>query len=391
MPKRKRQSSFPIALLVIAGLAVVLFGGAEAWRLSRSGAGQIRLARLFHAVDPARLTRVIGLEIRRGLTAAEVAPDSIRESVRDEGPARVRWRVGLRPDQSLLQTNYAVTHYVEAAGGAVLSGHEGVETRDVSEVTLLVGLPGNPTHEIILVRHARHDIRAGHAGARLALVLYGLGEDPKAAEDYLTIGVPFAVAIAPGAPASGALFRAARARQREIVLHLPLEPIHYPQVSPGPGTVLVTMKPAEITGLTRRYLDQASSAVAVANLMGSLATQDMTVMTAVYRELKRRQVPFVHVEHAAGAVCKPLAAQLGVVYDEPAAVLDAELRSGRTKKLDERWNQVLKLAKARGEAEVWMRATPALRDWLPRAASPKRLAGVDLVPLSSLLKRQGEL
>src|SRR6185436_3905765 len=101
---------------------------------------------------------------------------------------------------------------------------------------------------------------------------------------------------------------------------LPLEPINYPQISPGPGTILVTMKPAQVSSLVRRYLEQADPVAAVANHMGSLATQDMTVMNAVFGELKRAGAPFLHVRPAPGAVCKSLAADLGVPYDEPDAM-----------------------------------------------------------------------
>jgi len=203
--------------------------------------------------------------------------------------------------------------------------------------------------------------------------------------------VPFAVALAPGASWSGDLFRAARRASREIVLHLPLEPINYPQVSPGPGTVLVTMKPAEITGLTRRYIDQAGPVAAVANHMGSLATQDMTVMSAVYQELKRRHLTFIHLTPVAGAVCRPLASQLGVMYEEPGAVLDGEARRPDAKALDRRWDEVLAACRERGTSIVWLRATPLARGWLQRATEPKRLQGVDLVPLSSLLRRPAAL
>ena len=40
---------------------------------------------------------------------------------------------------------------------------------------------------------------------------------------------------------------------------------------------------------------------------------------------------------------------------------------------------------------VWLRATPRACAWLPGAAAAKRLQGVDLVPLSSLLARPSEL
>jgi len=414
MPKRKpkKSSPFPAGLVTLAVVALVAFAAGEAWLLLNSDSGRLKLARYFGLGDPARITLVLGRQVHRGLAAFGVPPDSIHDlgaAARDSSPpgtpggpqmsgapgalARplVRWRVGLEAGQSLFQANYAVSHFVEAAGGVVLSGRESQGRAGETFVTLRLGLPDRATHEITLVRRARASDAAEHPPARLALVLYGFGDDPAHAAAVFDVAAPFAVALAPGAPWSGGLFRAARRASREIVLHLPLEPINYPQVTPGPGTVLVTMKPGEITGLTRCYIDQAGPVAAVANHMGSLATQDMTVMSAVYRELKRRHLPFIHLQPAAGAVCRSLAAQLGVMYEEPDAVLDGETRGTDAKALDRRWDAVLAEARARGSLIVWLRASPLARAWLARATDPRRLGGVDLVPLSSLLRRPTEL
>jgi polysaccharide deacetylase 2 family uncharacterized protein YibQ len=406
MPKRKprKKAASPAGLLTLAVLAFIAFAAGEAWLLLNSDSGRLKLARYLNFGDPARVTLIVGHLAHQGLAAYGVPPDSIHDlgPVTARGADRpgaapgaglpiVRWRVGLSSDQSLLQANYTLSHFVETGGGTVLAGREAQGRGSETMVTLRVGLAERATHEIVLVRATRGEAAGARPPARLALVLYGFGDDPVHAAAIFGVPVPFAVAITPGASWSGTLFRAARDASREIVLHLPLEPINYPQVNPGPGTVLVTMKPAEITGLTRRYLDQAGPVAAVANHMGSLATQDMTVMSAVYRELKRRRLPFIHLTPAAGAVCRPLAAQLGVMYEEPDAVLDAETRRSDTKALDQRWDAVLEQARTRGTLVVWLRASPLTQSWLARAADPKRLEGVDLVPLSSLLKRPVEL
>jgi polysaccharide deacetylase 2 family uncharacterized protein YibQ len=125
---------------------------------------------------------------------------------------------------------------------------------------------------------------------------------------------------------------------------------------------------------------------AVANDLGSLATQDMTLMRAVYRELKKGDVPFLHVSPVAGAVCKPLAADMGIAYAEPDVVVDHEARTD-TRALDRAWTAALTRARERGRVLVWMRATPLSFRWLPGALASKRIEGVSIVPLSALLRR----
>src|SRR5207249_7467198 len=249
---------------------------------------------------------------------------------------------------SLLHANVARTRALERRGARVLSGRESMGPLGESIVTLVVGLPGRPTHRVLLVRGGMPAGEDSPRVSRLAVVLYGFGDDEALASQFLALPVPFAVALPPGAKSSAPLFKAAHDRRREVVLHLPLEPINYPQVNPGPGTILVTMKPTQIGGLMRRYLERAGPVAAVANHMGSLATQDMTVMSAVYRELHRQRVPFLHMTPAAGAVCKPLASELGVSYEEPDAVIDYEARSPKPVLLDRRWRDVLSETRTRG-------------------------------------------
>jgi len=398
MPRSKSKSRSPVlprTLVVLVAAALVLFLGGEAWHLARSGRGRVVLARC-GLIAPARVSGLFTREIRAGLEAAGATPESIRVAAAPRAAsapagADTVWRVRLRADASLFQANYALTRRVEALGGDVLSGRERRESAGVTALTLVFGLRGRPLHEVVLVRGAPAAEPAERPAPRLALVVYGFGDDLDEARRWFGLPAPFAVAITPGTKASAAMVRAAREKGREVVLHLPLEPVNYPQLNPGPGTLLVTMKPDHVTGTVRRWLDQAGPVVGVANHMGSLATQDMTLVGAVYRELRRRDLPFIHVQPAAGAVCRPLAAEMGVVYEEPGAVLDAEARAKAPKLIDARWDELLKRAHARGHLSVWVRATPLTREWLLRATSVKRLGGVDLAPLSGVMRRPAVL
>jgi polysaccharide deacetylase 2 family uncharacterized protein YibQ len=391
MPRSKRKPpSLPRTLVVLVLAAVLLFVGGEAWVLLRSGKGVVTLAR-WRLLDPRHAASLFAREIRAGIDAAGIPPDSVAEGAAPEGPAAARWHVGLRPGASLLQVNYAVSRRIEALGGVVLDGREAAVRDGATRLTLVLGFPGRPLHELVVVRAAPSDDPGARPAPRLALVLFGLGDDAEAAQHFLDLAVPFAVAIVPGSRESGTMFRAVHEKGREVVLHIPLEPINYPRLNPGPGTLLVTMKPDRITGTVRRWLDRAKPVVGAANHMGSLATQDMTLMRAVYRELARRRLPFIHVQPVAGAVCRSLAAEMGVVYDEPDAVIDAEARTDDARALDRRWSQVLRQARRRGHMAVWVRATPLTHRWLPRVTTPRRLRDVDLAPLSGVIRRPARL
>ena len=392
MPKRKprlpQHAPRVLGLLAASALGVFLIG--ESVRAIRSDAGRLTLARTVGVGAREDVVRIVGNQLRLGLAAVRVPRDSIHESVLEHGPAAVRWRIGLRPDASLIQANYALTRALEGHGATVLQGSERPGEGGSQVVRLLVGLPRRPTHEVLLVRGGAAPGTAP-APARIALVLYGFGESGAAADSFFAMRLPFAVAVVPGSRESDKVLQLARQRQREVVLHLPLEPLNYPRINPGPGTLLVTMSPRRIASTVRHHLDKAGAVTAVANHMGSLATQDMTMMTAIYGELKRRHIAFLHMTPAPGSVCKSLAADMGVDYAEPDAVLDHETRGGSSAALDARWAAVLREAHDRGHLVIMARATPLLWRWLPQALSAKRLQGVDIVPLAALLEQPGAI
>ena len=392
MSRRKTRSPLsPAALGWLVASALVIFMIAEVYRFTGSESGQLTLARHLGLGDPAHITRIVGRRLHEALDRAGVPRDSIQEQVVGGREARVVWRLGLDPEASPLQLNYVLTRILESKGATILSGKEGWTDRGAPVLKLVVGLPRRATHELQVVQVPRQGRAEGAEPARLAIVLFGFGENPATADSFFKLEVPFGVALPPGLKASREIFRTAHARSREVVLHLPLEPINYPQVNPGPGTLLVTMKPGRVSGDVSRYLDQAEPISAVANHMGSLATQDMTLMRAVFHELRRGDVPFLHVTPAAGAVCKSLAADMGVTYVEPDAVIDHEARRGDAKALDRRWKEVLLRTRERGRMIVWIRASRLTKLWLEGALSSQRLDGVNVVPLSALIRKQAPL
>ena len=391
MAKRKSRSAspgIPRALVVLAICAVAAFAAGEGWSLFHSDAGRLALERLGLG-DAASVTRIVGRNARRGLEAVGISRDSVRESEpdSDSGPASVRWRVGLKPGTSLLQANYAVTEAMRHAGAAVLSGRESIGPHGESVVAMTLGLGSRPTHRIVLVRAALGPEDSEKRVGRVALVLYGFGDDVKEARELFEKPLPFAVAIVPGSPSTAELLAAAHRGQREVLVHLPLEPLNYPRINPGPGTLLVTMSPSQIAGRVKKWLEQSAPAIAVSNHMGSLATQDMQVMTSVYKEVRRANLPFIHVQPAPGSVCKTLASDLGIAYGEPDELLDPDVNANRARALDQRWSALLDRARDRGAITVWVRASPRTGAWLAKISDPRKLGGVSLVPLSSVIRR----
>ncbi len=396
MARKRRSTSSkrpaPLLLAALAGLALAVFLGGELFAFVTSDFGRVLAWRYLHIGDRAQLVRITGKRVHEGLAAARVPEGAVHESI-TPGPdgGTPFWQVDLPPDGAPLQVNFAVTEAVRRGGAEVLSARERPGPEGALAVRMEVGVPGRVLHELLVTRpgRPRHEPEAA-LPVRIALVLTDAGDDANDARALLARPEPFAVAVPSLGTGRAALRRQARAGGHEIVLQVPMEPENYPRINPGPGTLLVSMSAGRIERALRGAIDEAGGVVAVSNLMGSFATQDEPFMTAFYRELRRRGLPFLHVTPVPRAVCRDLAARVGVAYDEPDAELDLVAREPKPAALERAWKAAIERAQRRGQAIVVLRVTPMSAAWLERALAPKALAGVTLVPLSSVAHRATE-
>lgn len=399
------QSRAPLLLGALALLALLVFAGGELFAFLSSDHGRVLLYRHLHLGDRAHVIRLVGKSVRAGLREAGVGPDETRESAGAGGGAAVRWVVRMGRGGSPMQANAAITRAVERAGGVVLSGREAAFEGDGLAVTLKVGLPGFATHEVVLerggtqpekpatrgraAREAAEDEPPPLEAPAVGLVLTGFGADAAFDRSVLRRREPFAIALSAADESQARLLKDSRGGAHEIVLLVPMEPERYPTQNPGPGTLLVSMGGGRIESMTRGYVKKAGHPVAVANFMGSMATQDEPFVKALYAALQKEGLGFLHLSPAPRSVCRELAASEGVAYDVPDALLDAETRKGREKALAAAWDEVIERAARRGDALVVMRATPASLAWLDRALAGE--AGAEprfrLVPPSRVLHR----
>lgn len=391
MVKKRRSAAkgnrAPFLVGAIVGGALLLFVAGELFAWFVSDSGRLAVWRHLHLGSRAHAVRIVGSRIEKGLEKAGIAKAAVEsEALEGNGPS-VRWRVPLPRSTSPMLVNHLVTRAVEAGGAQVLSGRERYGKEGEFMVTLQVGVPGRPTHTVDLVRATATEGDAPAPAARLAVLLYASSEDEALLAQAAARDEVFAIGANATGSGKSASLRAAREHRREVVLFMPMEPDNYPRVNPGPATLLVDMPAGRIGQALRREIDVARPVVAVANLMGSFATQDEPFMTAVYEELRRAELPFLHVGAVPRAVCRPLAARVGAAYDEPDLNLDGDAKRGDVKALDRAWNNVLARAKERGHALALVRVTPKTVPWLARALDHKRLAGIELAPLSAVIRQ----
>lgn len=138
-----------------------------------------------------------------------------------------------------------------------------------------------------------HTLPARRPGepARLVIVMDDLGQSMPAVRSLLALPYPVTFAVWPGSSHAREAALAAHQAGREIIVHLPMEPLGYPKVKPGPDPLLVGADPARIERTVDAALARVPYAVGLNNHMGSrFTTQDTAGLRVVVAGLKNRNL-----------------------------------------------------------------------------------------------------
>ena len=73
---------------------------------------------------------------------------------------------------------------------------------------------------------------------RIAIIIDDIGYDAQIAEKFIGLNAAITLSILPHSPHQREIVRMAREKGLDLMLHLPMEPLEYPAVNPGPGALL---------------------------------------------------------------------------------------------------------------------------------------------------------
>lgn len=157
---------------------------------------------------------------------------------------------------------------------------------------------------------------------KVAIIIDDLGYDKRIAEKFLELDAVFTFSILPHSPFLKKINRLARDNGVEIMLHLPMEPIEYPTVNPGPGTLLTSMSPDKLISQLEINLDALPSAKGVNNHMGSKMTADSNPMHQIFSILKKRDLFFIDSRTSIATLGKPSARLFKVPFAQRDVFID---------------------------------------------------------------------
>lgn len=218
--------------------------------------------------------------------------------------------------------------------------------------------------------------------ALVSIIIDDLGNSLAHGRRVIALPAPIALAILPHTAYSATLATEAQHARKEVLLHLPMQPLA--DADPGPGAVEIGM-PARELDLTLEYnLRTVPHAIGVNNHMGSRMTQDAGAMRALLDALRARgNLFFLDSRTGAHSTVARVGHERGVPILARDVFLDHDLDRGAIRA---RLSELVAIARRRGHAigigHPHTQTFAALEAWLATAAGEN----IRITPLSELLR-----
>lgn len=223
---------------------------------------------------------------------------------------------------------------------------------------------------------------SGARGARIALIIGGLGVSQTGTQDALQkLPAEVTLAFASGGNSLGRWMQVARQGGHEIVMQVPLEPFDYPNVNPGRNTLTVEADSGENIESLHRSLSRITNYTGIMNYMGARFSADGEAMASLMAELGKRGLMYLDDGSSARSLAPDLALKNGVPIAVADSVIDgAQNRGEILKKLDELERTARAKGIAIGTGSAFAVTVDTVSSWVAEA----RKRGIEIVPVSAV-------
>lgn len=166
----------------------------------------------------------------------------------------------------------------------------------------------------------------------VAIIIDDIGYSRKMARKIGDLDGALTFSVLPQSPYNREIAAEAHGKGIQIMLHLPMEPMEFPKVNPGPGALLVSMDVDDMIETLYDDLADVPYVVGVNNHMGSRMTAISTRMYQIFTVLKKRDLFFIDSRTSAQSLCRPSARLLQITFGERDVFLDHNLEKETIRK-----------------------------------------------------------
>jgi len=155
----------------------------------------------------------------------------------------------------------------------------------------------------------------------VAILIDDMGYNFSINNKFLKLEAPLSFSFLPTAPYTPKLAKKAKDLGKDVLIHLPLEPVNT-AINPGPGVLRLRMDFDSMLQILRKDLDAVPGAIGVNNHMGSKFTTSKRGMELILTEIKRRGFFFVDSKTTHDSVAYETARSMGIPAAERRVFLD---------------------------------------------------------------------
>ncbi|WP_203294335.1 divergent polysaccharide deacetylase family protein [Maricaulis parjimensis] len=214
---------------------------------------------------------------------------------------------------------------------------------------------------------------------RIAIVIDDVGLDVAAAQRALDLDTPLSLAILPYAEAAPSLSAQTVARGRDVLLHMPMEPVGL--ADPGPNALRLGLSDEDLAARMRWAYARVPGAVGINNHMGSRFTADPRAMRVALASVAEQNPLFLDSLTTGESRGRAVADGLGLRALQRDIFLDHVIDASQ---IEARLAEAEELARERGWAVVIGHPHAETLDVLENWLSPARERGVEFVTLTQL-------
>ena len=182
---------------------------------------------------------------------------------------------------------------------------------------------------------------------KIAIVIDDWGYNRRNLNFIREIKTPLTISILPQLNYSKKIATVARDNNKEVIIHLPLEPHKNRRVGLEKGVILTGMSEEKIIEIFKKALKSIPYSKGVSNHMGSKATEDRGVMKILFKQFKKNNLYFLDSLVTSDSICEDLAGDMKLRFTKRDIFLDNELNADYIKN---QLNKLVLRVKQDGEA-----------------------------------------
>ncbi len=221
----------------------------------------------------------------------------------------------------------------------------------------------------------------------IAIIIDDLGQKLGAGVRAVMLPAPLTYSFLPHTPYAKSLARLAHARNKEVMMHLPMEALDHRPL--GPGGLHPGMSRDEFVRVVMENLASVPHVRGINNHMGSLLTQKERPMRWLMEEIVRlRPLYFIDSHTSRHSIAQAVAREYHIPTLRRHVFLDHEREPAA---IAHHFRRLLALARRQGVALAIGHPHPETLAFLEAALPRVAAEGIDILPVSRLIQRAAML